>query len=136
MRLQHYITELFDTKVDIKIVKQNPSMCIYEFTIKELKYSFKADKYRGTWEILFVSDVGISITGTGNAIQVFAAIAKCLNIFLKKYKPMVFWFSAKEPSRKKLYLKMSKLITKKYSYKFKTESEDIEDDEIYVFKRN
>jgi len=139
MKFKQYINELFDTKVDVEVVKERPNHCIYSFTIKGLKYKFSGEFMRdmnniGEWQLMFVSDMGLGITGSGNALQVFAAVGKCIDMFLKKYKPERFAFTAKEESRKKLYLKMSKLITKKYPYVYRTEGE-YKDDEVYIFTR-
>jgi hypothetical protein len=133
MRLQQYITELFDTKVDIKVEKQTMSADIYTFVIDDIEYSFHARNEKGTWEIAFSQYEGIGITGSGNAPQVFAAISKCLDMFLKKYKPMEFWFSAKEPSRRKLYKRFAKLITRKYrAYDFRMDKA-YDGDDVFIF---
>ena len=137
MKFKQYINELFDTKVPIKIDWQELSDLRYSFIIDDLKYTFDANNEKGTWEVVFTLRVkganSTSITGTGNAPQVFAAVNKCLSIFLKKFKPYQFWFTAKEPSRKKLYKMMSKHITRKYPYVFRTE--DQYGDEVFIFTR-
>jgi hypothetical protein len=136
MRLEQYINELFDTKVDIKVEWQDLSDLRYSFVINDKVYTFDADNEKGTWEIDFTlrSKATTQITGSGNAPQVFAAVKECLNIFLKKRKPYQFWFTAKEPSRKKLYKMMSKLITRKYPYTFKIEKKSNGDD-VFFFTR-
>ena len=144
MRLKQYIiNELFDTKVPIKKDWQEPTDIRYSFIIDDKKYTFDGNNEKGIWEIVFTlrgdkssprgNKSSTSITGTGNAPQVFAAVNKCLDIFLKKFKPYQFWFTAKEQSRKKLYKMMSKLITRKYPYVFRTE--DQYGDEVFIFTR-
>jgi len=119
MRLQQYINELFDTKVDIKVKWQDSYSVRYIFTINDKEYMFNAvnDDQKGVWEILFALkgvEGGSEITNTGNATQVFAAVSKCMDMFMKKVKPDAFYFSAKEPSRIKLYKRFSKLFIKKH----------------------
>ena len=136
MKFQTYLNELFDTQVPIKIEWQELSDLRYSFVIDGKKYEFDADNEKGSWEIVFTyrgDKASTGITGTGNAAQVFSAVAKCIDMFLKKYKPNQFWFSAKEPSRKKLYDKFSKLITRKYPYVL--ENKKVFDDRVYIFTR-
>jgi len=133
MRLLKYINELFDTKVDIKIKEQNLSANTYIFIVNDIEYEFNANNEKGAWQIEFGQDKGTGITGEGNAIQVFGAVAKCLNIFIKKYKPREFWFTAKEPSRKKLYHRMAKMLIKKYPYNFIKEK--FYDEDAFIFEK-
>lgn len=140
-RLQSYINEIFDTNVEIDILKSSSKQHIYAFEIgyEEYQYKFDATKQLDDkWEILFgmgdSSYLEMGITGTGSTVQVFAAVAKCMDIFLKKVKPKKFVFSAKEDSRKKLYLRMSKILTRKYPYTFTTGGESGSDQE-FIFTR-
>jgi hypothetical protein len=126
MRLQHYlINELFDTDVPIKIEKESKDVCSYYFDIEDIPYNFLALKNAvgEKWSVAFfqaTDKIGTSdITGVGNAPQVFSAVKKCFEKFTKKSKPQMFMFSAKEPSRKKLYDRMAKLVPKFIPYKFK-----------------
>ena len=134
MRLQQYINELFDTDVDIKVNTEDFSTVIYEFEIDGIKFEFNANNENGTWEIIFSGKKrSTGITGTGNAPQVFAGIAKCTDMFLKKYKPIEFYFSAKERSRVKLYKRFSKVITKKYPYVFRLDKNYDDGEDMFVF---
>jgi hypothetical protein len=119
MRLQTYLNELFDTKVNIKVDWQDTSSLRYIFTINDMEYFFTADTYKQkeAWEIWFALkgvEGGSGIMNTGKATQVFAAVSKCMDMFIKKVKPDAFYFSANEPSRVKLYKRFSKLLTRKY----------------------
>jgi len=122
MRLQQYINELFDTDVLVNISKTAPELHIYRFGIDKIPYRFEAifDEDEG-WQIFFGIEKGkkidMNISGTGNQNKVFAAVLKCLKIFLNKVKPDTIFFTAKEPSRQKLYDRMSKVLTKMFPYK-------------------
>jgi hypothetical protein len=123
MRLKQYIVnELFDTDVLINTSMKRYDKHLYRFGIDGLQYRFDAifDEDEG-WQIFFGIEKGkkmdVSITNTGNQNKVFAAVLKCLKIFLNKVKPDRIFFTAKEPSRQKLYDRMSKLLTKMFPYK-------------------
>ena len=140
MRLKQYINELFDTKVDIKVDWQDTSSLRYVFTINDNEYFFTADTYKQkeAWEIWFALkgvEGGSEITNTGNATQVFAAVSKCMDMFMKKVKPDAFYFSAKEPSRIKLYKRFSKLFIKKHKkYEVKIYKDQHGNDEFLFMK--
>ena len=115
-RLQQYlINEVFDTEVPITILRERSDWHEYSFTIDGILHKFEAILTGDSWEVLFgpakkEGGVDISITGTGNQNQVFAAALKSLKMFTQKVKPDTFIFSAKEASRKKLYDRIAKLM--------------------------
>ena len=133
MRLQSYLNELFDTNVDITMIEDNPKSKIYSFIIKHQEFRFLARK-EGDWEIIFGTEDGkTGMTGKGDAVQIFAAVSKCLDMFIKKFTPVEFYFTAKEPSRKKLYKRITKIIVKKYPYDL--EIEEYWEKDHFIFTR-
>lgn len=145
-RLEKYLTEKFDLNYPVKITGKYAGEFLTQFTAGEEKYSFEAQEYffedifgypddnedfipdRHIWEIEFSnisrhsgSDVrwGINDLMGMKALKVFSGVATSLKKFIKKEKPYAFYFSAKEPSRVKLYDTMSKLMSKSFPYKLK-----------------
>ncbi len=51
-----------------------------------------------------------SVTGIGNAAQVMATVLEIINQFVTQRPRVVLYFSAKEPSRIKLYSRMVKKL--------------------------
>lgn len=55
-------------------------------------------------------DRGWGITGTGNAFKVFATLTEIIREFVEQKQPEYITFSAKEPSRQRLYNRWSKTL--------------------------
>jgi len=70
------------------------------------------------------ADDPFGITGSGDPFKVFSAVANILQTYVHKEHPEAFTFSAKEPSRVKLYRKFCKLIEKKLGYTFRESSNE------------
>ena len=109
------------------------------FTIDDNKYVFKAEtsdmeRWQITFEIRGAGGKPHDISKTGNEFKVFATVAEILNEYLKKVKPDNFWFTAKEPSRAKLYDRFAKLIVKKHS-KYKAVSSVNNNKKFYEFEK-
>ena len=109
------------------------------FTIDDNKYVFKAEtsdmeRWQITFEIRGAGGKPHDISKTGNEFKVFATVAEILNEYLKKVKPDNFWFTAKEPSRAKLYDRFAKLIVRKHS-KYKAVSSVNNNKKFYEFEK-
>ena len=109
------------------------------FTIDDNKYVFKAEtsdmeRWQITFEIRGAGGKPHDISKTGNEFKVFATVAEILNEYLKKVEPDVFWFSAKEPSRAKLYDRFAKLIVRKHR-KYKAVSSVNNNKKFYEFEK-
>ena len=107
------------------------------FTIDDNKYVFKAEtsdmeRWQITFEIRGAGGKPHDISKTGNEFKVFATVAEILNEYLKKVKPDIFWFTAKEPSRAKLYDRFAKLIVRKHQ-KYKAVSSVNNNKKFYEF---
>ena len=109
------------------------------FTIDDNKYVFKAEtsdmeRWQITFEIRGAGGKPHDISKTGNEFKVFATVAEILNEYLKKVKPDIFWFTAKEPSRAKLYDRFAKLIVRKHQ-KYKAVSSVNNNKKFYEFEK-
>ena len=109
------------------------------FTIDDNKYVFKAEtsdmeRWQITFEIRGAGGKPHDISKTGNEFKVFATVAEILNEYLKKVKPDVFWFTAKEPSRAKLYDRFAKLIVRKHP-KYKAVNSVSNNQKFYEFEK-
>ena len=109
------------------------------FTIDDNKYVFKAEtsdmeRWQITFEIRGAGGKPHDISKTGNEFKVFATVAEILNEYLKKVKPDNFWFTAKEPSRAKLYDRFAKLIVRKHP-KYKAVSNVKSNQKFYEFEK-
>jgi len=109
------------------------------FTIDDNKYVFKAEtsdmeRWQITFEIRGAGGKPHDISKTGNEFKVFATVAEILNEYLKKVKPDVFWFTAKEPSRAKLYDRFAKLIVRKHP-KYKAVNSVNNNKKFYEFEK-
>ena len=146
-RLQKYLlTEKFNLKYPIDNIYSGSESFSGRFTVDNTQFSLHAESFnfddsfdieytpglefledsRGyeVWYIDF-ADAGAGSWGiTGKmgtkAMSVFSGVLTLMNEFIKKKKPKVFYFSAKESSRVKLYDAMTKLMIKKIpGYKVK-----------------
>lgn len=63
----------------------------------------------------FMSGQAAAVLGVGNQFSVFSTAFELIRreIVYSRDKPFVFWFSAKEPSRRKLYTTFAKNIQRK-----------------------
>ena len=109
------------------------------FTIDDNKYVFKAEtsdmeRWQITFEIRGAGGKPHDISKTGNEFKVFATVAEIFNEYLKKVEPDNFWFTAKEPSRAKLYDRFAKLIVRKHS-KYKAVSSVNNNKKFYEFEK-
>lgn len=55
-------------------------------------------------------DYGITNTKGTDAIKIFGTVLEIIRAFVKKQTPNIILFSSKEPSRKKLYARLSKKL--------------------------
>jgi len=143
MRLRQYLTELFSTKVNITIGRQQKDIFDASFVVGNYDYEFEAyntEKTMGgykVWDILFrrVNPMGMSeymLTGdldTKEVMAVFSGVKQAGELFLKKYKPDIFIFQAwkKEPKRVQMYKNLAKYISKwfpQYEYEGEIDFEE------------
>ena len=157
------LNEVFDSTTHVRMYK-NDSIYKFDFTIKGINYDFIAyynyvntTRYPETetiendkieyWTIEFGIvghhdyDKSYGITGAGNAVLVFSAVAKCFEMFINKEKPKIVFFSADEKSRVRLYDRFAKIITSKMPYKLSKDKNlayeigAVSGNKVYVFER-
>ena len=119
MRATEFITELFQPGQDWQWEFRGSEEAIAQFTVGDVEYRFTAyEDFQkpGNWEIEFKINSDqpetrgkkYGITGTGNAAQVISTVTDIMREFLKLYSADLegITFTAKEPSRKRLYTSM------------------------------
>ena len=143
------ITELMDKPLDWKMYVDQSNEFKADFELNDdLTYIFSAiveihtppfiinmvDPTANIWVIEFsIEDGSFELTGTGNQFTVFATVADILKMFIFRRKPEIFYFSAKEDSRIRLYNVFAKKIAKNFKYNLYTV---FAGDEYYIFERN
>ena len=66
----------------------------------------------------FSTEHGVKdITGTGNAFEVYAATLEALTTMIKEVQPLYVYFQGAEPSRRKLYNKLTPAIAKEFNWR-------------------
>ena len=133
------LLEVLNKPAKWKWFKTNWREWIALFIIEDNKYVFKAEtddmeRYQITFEIRGTGGKPHDISKTGSEFKVFATVAEILNEYLKKVEPEIFWFSAKEPSRAKLYDRFAKLIVRKHP-KYKAVSNVKSNQKFYEFEK-
>ncbi len=127
MRLKSYMTEKIETNVPTKIHSQKDDYMIQEFEVDGEKFKVLADLTFShyydddLWMITFAPSDNPTINITSkmgtSAMKVFSGVASALKKFVTIHKPSVFEFTAKEPSRVKLYDRFADMIAKQLRYK-------------------
>lgn len=105
------IDELFDTPAVWGWQRKTNDLCTAIFNVDNHSYKFTAEEYYpGSWSIGFAkTDAGryeYGVTNTGNAALVMSTIVDIMKDFFHQYSPRQISFTADEPSRQKLYLRM------------------------------
>ena len=133
------LLEVLNKPAEWKWFKTSSRQWTALFIIDNNKYVFQAETSdMETWQITFeIRGTGgkpHDISKTGNEFKVFATVAEILNEYLKKVEPEIFWFTAKEPSRAKLYDRFAKLIVRKHR-KYKAVSSVNNNKKFYEFEK-
>ena len=126
------IAELFDADVKIMNVGRTGKRWGAEFIVDDSEYSFSAINRGDYWDVSFSIEAENDPYGLrgadlpkpgekrGSAVKVFAAVRRCVEMFMKDVSPSVIQFSANamEPSRVKLYERMAGQMAKAWNWKF------------------
>ena len=112
------LNELFSSEMEVQQEESLPYRHSYSFQINDKKYWATFTKQReknfDVWGFYFKDDAGQQgITGSGDAIKVFASIKQIFFKFMRKVNPQIVQFTANEPSRIKLYNRFSKQLQRK-----------------------
>lgn len=112
------LNELFYQSTDWEWNYKGSNEAEAYFTVGSVKYIFTTytGDENGIWEMDFRAEEvagerphdRFAVNGTGNSAQVFSVVASIIKDFLNEYDSRIeaIQFSAKEPSRKKLYARM------------------------------
>lgn len=141
--------ESLDTKADIDQWEDefDGDLVTVHFTVVDIEYlmtfATRIDPF--DWEISFApkfADSDFSLLGNvSNPMKVFAAVADILKKFIDKEQPNSFFFSAKEPSRKRLYDRFAKMIDNQTIYnqdierQKSLENDDEDNNKYYAFTK-
>ena len=133
------LLEVLNKPAEWKWFKTSSRQWTALFIIDNNKYVFQAEtsdmeSWQITFEIRGTGGKPHDISKTGNEFKVFATVADILNEYLKKVEPEIFWFTAKEPSRAKLYDRFAKLIVRKHR-KYKAVSSVNNNKKFYEFEK-
>lgn len=146
MKLKQYLNEFLlleklNMNKPIKVVANNKYTWQAQFNVADAPFRFVADFEENLalddpaeWGITFwnmkhpgsftigstdiTGDVGTS------SLQVFSGVASALKKFIQAKNPDVFFFSAEEKSRVRLYNRFARMIAQKLNYKMDKTMED------------
>jgi len=130
------LKELMDRPYNWNLGSGNPNNPYYDFVTDDGR-NFQVDMsygQTGEYHIVF-SDFttnpygSTDITGKGDQFRIFATIKEIILDFIEGFTPEVFFFSAKEPSRKKLYQMFARQIEKITDFTF-----SVDKDGMFVFE--
>lgn len=127
MRANEFITEVFEPgKQNWSWAFRGSEEAVADFKVGEVPYRFHA-YYNGTddWEVEFKVNTPnnsrdsrenlktrFGLTGTGNSAEVMSTVVDIMREFLQMYHGKIdtIGFTASEPSRQKLYMRMMKRL--------------------------
>lgn len=112
------LDELMNAPVEWEWARERPQGSIASFYVKDDRIDVTLSLGDGYTDIMFSSkNHGMDITGAGASFQIFATVADICRDFLTRHKPEGIRFSAKEPSRAKLYGRLASLLAKEMGWK-------------------
>jgi Putative amidoligase enzyme len=118
------ITETLNQPYDWYETESDDTGVYYEFKVpgqvKPYAVAFLA-KGQGRYAITFMSfdeddRPQYDVTGSGDAFRIFATVTEILQQFVHEYNPSMITFSAKKPSRIKLYDRLAKVLLPKLGF--------------------
>lgn len=110
MRINEFLAELLDRPLPLKWEEEPGYLRAYfDVNGKEGMVKFYYEAF--VWTIDFFIDGRHDITGQGNELAIFSTVSKAILEFISKHNPNLIAFSAREPSRAKLYKRMSQRLT-------------------------
>lgn len=113
------ISEMFNSPLPIQWKQRNNSTWEGTFAINDKQYLIMMmhEPHMG-WEVKFEllrqGKWTQAITGTGDAAYVFSTVLNGIKEWITKMQPAQFALTAREPSRKKLYARLLKMLPKNW----------------------
>lgn len=112
------IDELLNQPLAWEWVVQRPHGSIASFYTDDDRIDVTISHGDGMIDIMFSSkENGMDISGAGNAFQIFATVADIVRGFFKTNELEPIRFTAKEPSRIKLYKRFAEMMAKELGWK-------------------
>lgn len=154
---QELITELFDNPAPYKVIVNKKDHMETKFMVDDITYFMyivlddwmPADEMDDAEDIKYnvsfassstgsQADSTIDITGTGNAATVFSTVMTIVKKHYSQYRKYVsaYVFSAKEPSRVRLYKTIAERMKKELRFKTVSKYRDSDGDTVFEVKRN
>ena len=116
MRAKEFLSELLNKSLPLDWdVRDSSDYVLANFNVKGKHGQVKFYKELYTWTIDFFIDGRWDITGLGDEHVILGTVSHAIQEFVSKYDPEQVAFSAKEPSRAKLYRRMVPRILSGYS---------------------
>lgn len=144
---KQHLDEIFDKPLKFRWISKNSNAWKGTFeTQQEITFLVKMEKYLSDWfrppeyswqvsfDVFNRTDDKFGLTGKGESLAVFSTVISMMKEWIKKEKPNMIDFSAKEASRKKLYLSFTERIAPKLGYKL-LDAEDTPAGLILILKR-
>ena len=138
-----HLKELFDNPADWKYTHMYGQMIRAEFLIDNQLYVMSLDYAENNnlfpgfpdimWELVFLRGDETGIQGTGSQFTVFSTVADFLMDAVDKCQIDCVAFSAKEPSRVRLYTVFARKLEKDLGWKCLIDDSQVET--YFIFKR-
>lgn len=115
-----------DSKEDYTASFMADNAIKYTVKIREIDYNEVEIEFSAYGHLTPNDDVDLSsgITNTGKAFPVFATVIAIIKDYVRKYDPKVIEFTAKEPSRVKLYRALVQKITAQFGSHYNSGEEN------------
>lgn len=111
------LVELLDQPVDWEWKKRSPSFWKAVFEVNDDKFEVYFSIHTFRTDLTFSSEkYSEDISGQGDQFKIFSTVGKIVEDFLRSNKTEVLIFSAKEPSRVKLYYRFAKMISREFNF--------------------
>lgn len=117
MKASELITEVFNSNVRAKLIKNNANAFIVKARIGDRDIKFTAAGGAGDWEIDFIEqhpEKGDTFgkTGSGGELQVFSFVIDCVKELIAIHQPdrVSFTSDKSDANRTKLYAKISRKV--------------------------
>jgi hypothetical protein len=127
MKTFRQFNELFDKKIKWEFTLVDNYTYIYKFKLNPelgvvdtvtVDITQHPERTTKMWELAFARNLSFDITGGGNALEIFGTVNDILKDFIKRKDPEHVFFTAKEPSRKKLYKTLVRKLAPKLNMRY------------------
>lgn len=139
---KQYITEVFNKPLKYKWEIKNSSEWGGDFTtdkgtevMLDMDHSLGRGESYDYWEVQFEANDSFALTGRGESIAVFSTVFAMMKEWIKKEKPKMITFNAKEQNRQRLYTTFIKKFAGPLGYKLKDTASGPEGDLDFALVR-